>query len=246
MTRSLTTAQQNAVEADTGSTIYLLELTYYDDATQAESVVRLALAGEDIEADPDGTGAVTFTAAGGWLEWGGISESERAKSQGTELALSGVDQAIISPLLTKQFRNRLCRIWRADVDEATGTVDLWDPWVFRQLRGYEVDEGWGDHTTEGTVRITTSVDTPLSVHQAKNAVRTNPTSHNEMLARAGESTGDEGMYNVAGLAGLRIYWGSEGPDRATDGSHRGGSAGTSGGGGGGGGAGQPGRRGRPT
>lgn len=230
MTRDLTSAQQNAVAADTGTTVYLLELTFYDDGTASESTVRLALAGEDITVDIGGSaGVVTFEAAGGWLEWGGIKEAERDKAQGTELALSGVEQTIISPLLTKQFRGRLVRIWRVDVDEDAGTFDLWDPWVFRQLRGYTVDEDWGGHGEPGTVRITTTVDTPLNVHQKRRPVRTNATSHNDMLARAGQSTGDKGTNNVPGLQGKRIFWGTEGPDEATDGSG-GGSAGTSPGG----------------
>lgn len=232
--RDLTPAQQAAVSADTGTTAYLLEVTFYDDATASESTVRLALAGDDITVDIGGTaGTVTFEAAGGWLEWGGVKEAEREKAQGTELALTGVEQTVIVPLLTQQFRGRLVRIWRVDIDESAGTFDLWDPWVFRQLRGYTVDEDWGSHDEPGTVRITTTVDTPLNVHDKRRAVRTNPTSHNEMLARAGQSTGDKGMNNVPGQQGKRIFWGTEGPDDATDGSSGGGSAGTSPGGDGG-------------
>lgn len=55
----------------------------------------------------------TWTAIGGRLEIGAVSEDADLRGQGTELVLSAVDQAILATLLSNNYRGRPLRIWRA-------------------------------------------------------------------------------------------------------------------------------------
>lgn len=228
MTRELTSGQQAAIQAETGTVVYLLELKFWTGSSETE--VRLATAGDDINADPDGTGEVTFQGSGGWLSWGGAQETARERAQGTRIRLSGVEQTIISALLNNSFRGREARIWRATVTDGSVSDTLL---IFRgrQLGDYSITETPGSHEGPATVDIETRVRSRLADLRQSKPVRTNQRSHNAMLARAGLSTGDTYFQNVPNLPGRRIFWGTNAPDEATT---SGGGAGPRGGGGGGG------------
>jgi len=228
MTRDITTNQVDRAESDVGLAIHLFEFTFFDDATSAESQVRLTTASSDIDVTIDGTPTL-FEGVGGVLNFGGIEESTDRSAQGSQISLSGVDQTIVSLLTGRQFRNRDTRIWRAYLDTETAQI-VDDPILLfrgKQSGAFSINENWGgDENQPGTVEVSTSVESRLAELQNAQPIRTNVTSHNEMLERAGLATGDTFFQNVPNLAGRRIFWGTEAPDSATDRSPAGGGSST--------------------
>jgi len=233
--RGLDSTQLQAAQSQQTDVVHLIALTYYDDGTQNESVTRLTTAPVDIDADV-GNGVVTFSGAGGFLSWGSITESEDRSAQGMTLKLSGVDQSIVSIILNNQFRGRSVKLWRQYFDGDTGQavgnpIKLFDG---RQMGDYEVEENWGDTGSLGTVTITTRVKSILADLQQLNAVRTNPRSYNNALARVGLTTDNTFFNKVKSFAGKRIFWGTDAPDEAQGTNVPRGPIGHPGGGGGGG------------
>lgn len=214
MTRNLSGTQTTGATSEKSDAIFLIELTYWDGA--AEQVVRLTTAGDDINADPDGTGAVTFDAAAGLLRWSQVEEGSDRRAQGVTVEMSGVDQTIISTINNNSFRGRQARIWKADLSSDQANVsDTLLLFRGKQLGDYEVEEDVSDDDSPNTATVRTRVMSRLAEFQQKRAVRTNTENHDEMLARAGLSTGDTLFMNVPGLAGKRIFWGTEQPDEGT-------------------------------
>lgn len=221
MTRTLSGGQ---TEREGVEGVWLLEVVFWDGSS--EVIHRLCTAADDLSADPDGTGAVTFTGAGDFLSWGGASETQETRAQGTRVKLSGVDTTIMSALLGNQFRGRRMRIWRARVEDGAVTdTHLVHRGV--QLEAYKVEEKRPESEGQApTAEITTRSVSRLTTLQRRNAVRTNVASHNAMLARAGESTGDSAFRYLPELE--RFFWGSEVPAAATDGTNSDSTAGSSG------------------
>lgn len=209
---------------------YLFEVVFYDSAADAEEIVRVTNFNHPIDVDADGDGTVeTYEAAGDLLRWGGESETSDERGQGTALEFSGVDRAILDKLMTRDFRGRRVRVWRAEGDRSTGA---WSTWLVHrglQLDDYKIRERVPEEDQgEVTAKISTRSTSRMFALQATNAVRANVRSHHAMLVRAGVSSpSDTGQQYVKQLPG-RHFWGSEEPDRAADGSGDGATAGTGG------------------
>lgn len=213
--------------------VYLLEAVFWDGSS--EVFVRLASGKDAITHDANGDGAdETYDAAGDFLSWGPQIESTDKRGQGTQVEFSGVDLSIMATLMQNDFRGRRLSIWRARLNRSTGAVD--DVFLLhrgKQLEDYVIEEEVPEgEDEEVTAKIRTRSVSPMVALQGTNAVKANQRSHHAMLVRGGISNPtDTGLLYVPQLPG-RVFWGSEAPDSALDGSGGGGSAGTKGGGGG--------------
>lgn len=225
MTRTLSGGEtsESGVEA-----VWLLEVVFWDGTS--EVILRLTTAGDDVTVDADGDGTPeTYTGAGDFIEWGAVGESGDSRAQGTRVKMSGVDTAVLSPLFNNQFRGRRLRLWRARI-EAGDVTDTRLAHRGVQLEDYEIKENRPEDGSSPTATISTRSVSRMAAMQSANAVRATVASHNAMLARAGESTGDTFFKYLPNLG--RFFWGSEAPASATDGSNDGSSAGSGAGAGG--------------
>lgn len=216
MPRGLPSGYLAEVEKDHGdaATVRLIELTYWDGSSEQE--LYLTDASQDIDATVDGS-PQTFTGTGGLLDYPGMRESEDTKEQGVDLTLSGVDQTTVAIILSNQFRGRLVRIWEAKYDVASGTIVDSPQLQFEGFQNdpYEMEEEPGEDGQPGTARITTRVVSRLGSGEARRVVKTNLTSHQEMLERAGLTADDTFFQNVPAITNREVYWGRDAPDRAT-------------------------------
>lgn len=205
MTRTLTAGMQTAVAAQTGTIVYLFQIE------SSGGTLRLCTAPVDIAWDSQ-----TWDGIGGTLAFGGIEETGDPSGQGVDLTLSGVDQTFIAVLLANHVRGHEVRIWLAHLSDGDVVADPLEIFRGYQLADYRISE---TRSREGgTVTVKTRVMSRLATLRNAVPVRTNPTSHNDMLKRAGLSTGDTFFQNVPGLGHQKINWG---PRRIpTDGTKR--------------------------
>lgn len=198
MTRTVSASDYNAQRAEF---VYLYDLEY------SGGWVYLTNGAADIVANGN-----TYQAVGGALTHSAIEETEDARGQGVELYIDGVDQTIISTILSNNFRGRKARIYLMTVNPETGAVSG-TPWmIFRglQMSDYRISET--RNPEGGTVTISTRLSSALGAVDLVRSVRSNPQSHNDMLARAGVvSPNDTLFYRVISLMNERIYWGVDGP-----------------------------------
>lgn len=223
MTRTLSGGEtsESGVEV-----VWLMESVFWDGTS--EVILRFTTAADDLTVDADGDGtAETYTGGvGDFLSWGGATETQDQRAQGTEVKFSGVSTDVMSTLLNNDFRGRRMRIWRGQVSGGD-VVDTRLAWRGKQLEDYTIEEQRPDDEEKPiTVEITTRVVSPVAALQSTNAVYTTTQSHDAMLARAGLSVGDTAYRYLPGLD--RFFWGSEAPASATDGTNDGSTAGSGG------------------
>lgn len=198
------TAPQWVVEQDSAEFVHLLELNF------ASGAIRLCTAAQDIFWNFQ-----TWEAIGGLLEMGGIEETTDGKGQGVDLKLSGVDQTVLSVLLSSQYRGRAVKLWRAHLDSTTGLLGGEPLLLFQglQLSPYTIEE-----TREfggGTVTVSTRVSGYFGVERVR-GIQSNLMSHQHHFA------GDTFFKNTALLANVKIHWGTQAPLHVGNRSGRGG------------------------
>lgn len=221
MTRTVSggEGQESGVEA-----VWLLEVVFWDGTD--EVILRMTTAPDDHTVDADGDGSPeTYDGAGDFLDWGGVKETGENRAQGVRFTLSGVDTTVMSTLMGNQFRGRRLRLWRARVEDG----DVTDTRLVHrgvQLEDYQFKETRPEDGSAPTATISVRSVSRLAAMQSTNAVRATVASHNAMLARAGETTGDSFFRYLPNLG--RFFWGSEAPASATDGSSGGSSTGSGG------------------
>lgn len=203
MARDISSAWVTALEASEGyAEVWLLEIN------TSGGVTRLSTAPVDIDALGE-----TWTGLGGTLELAPEQEeSPDFDAQSLELKLSAVDQTILAAILNNNYRGREFILYFGTLDVALGTlVDtpleafrglLNDPWEFSE--NPEAATGG-----PGTAEIRTRVRGELSAGGGVREIRTNVSSHNAALERAGETAGDTFFQHVPGLENRTIAWGRE-------------------------------------
>lgn len=187
---------QTEIAAQTGQFAHLFSID-----TDA-GLVRLATTPVDVLWDSQ-----TWEGIGGSLVFGSAEETPDPSGQGLQLTLSGVDQTFIAVLLSAQMRGREVRIWLVHFSTTyTIVADPLEIFRGRQLADYRISEERLE-SGAGTVNIRTSVQSHLAVLRNPELVASNEVSHNDMLKRAGLSTGDTFCRNVLAIAGKPIKWG---------------------------------------
>lgn len=203
--RTLGAGVATAITEEVGEFVHLIQLEF------ASGTVYLSTGTVDLDWNGE-----TWQAVGGALVIGAVEETGDWKAQGVELRLSGVDQTILSALLTSEFRGREARIYRAHLDSATGDV-ITDPVLLFQgvqLDPYSAEEERG--RTGNTVSIKTRLSGQISVSRSV-GVWSNTTVHGHYFP------GDTFFQHASSLGNKKIYWGSPFPS-----SVRGGGGGSGG------------------
>ncbi len=187
-----------------------LEFTYLYEINHSGGVIRITNASRDIVALGE-----TWTAVGGALLQGPVSDLDDRKAQGVELSLFGVTQTIIAVIQQNQFRGRLVLVYliAADPDDGVfGDPDL----IFRgrQNSDYKITEERDHDSTDsgGSVTVKTRISSDLSQITSKMSCRCSVPSHQEYLRRAGLATNDQFFERVLSIASISVYWGTEAPE----------------------------------
>lgn len=201
----------NPVGLTSKDVVHLIRLKYWDGG--AEQEIRLCDAVEDLSIDV-GSGLETWTGSGLLLSISPVTESPDLDEPGVDISLDGVDTAIISIILGNDFRGRQVEIWRVWLEQLTGkqaTGPSATPLLIfdgLQNQPYRIAESFDDFGVS-TVSVSTRAVGSVSTTSYNRSIATNPTSLNEMLERAGLTTGDTFMQNVAALENLEIFWGRD-------------------------------------
>lgn len=202
MTRTLTAGMQTAVAGETASIVHFVELA------SSGGTTRLCTAPQDVEWDSQ-----TWSGFGGHLAVGAVEETPDGSGNGVELTLSGVDQTIISVLMNNQVRGYTVQLWRAHINSSGAVVsDPLDFGTYYQLQEYRITET-RPKEGRGTCTVKTRVVPPHMARRGPRPVRCSYSSHNDMLARAGATTGDTFFQNLAGVVNREIFWGQDAPSK---------------------------------
>lgn len=159
----------------------------------------------------------TWIAVGGDLRVGPVEESSDFGNQGLDLQLSGVDPTLFATLLTNNFRGRMGKVYRAQLD-ASGVIRMTPLLLLQgiQLGAYEIVE---DRSREGgTITMKTRLDGLMGLDRER-GIWANLISHQHHYPT------DTFMQNVAALAATPIYWAQKVPLTPGTGGPRGGREG---------------------
>lgn len=182
-----------AVAIDQGEFVHLVEVEL------ASGTVRLNTGAADIVWNSN-----TYEAVGGLLEIGGVEETGDGKGQGADLTLSGVNQSVLSALLSSQYRGRPVHIYRAHFVPGTGQIAGTPLLVHRgiQFSPYVIEEE--QSRSGGTVKIRTRLSGFLGITRQR-GIQSNLVSHQHI------HPGDTFFQHTASLGNLKIYWGVAAP-----------------------------------
>jgi len=201
----MTRTVPSGVSAAYSTVVDLLKIYYWDG--DSEESVSLTNAAHDIDADV-GSGAETFVGSGLALSVASVTENTDFAGMGVDVSLDGVDQTIIAIVLANNMRGRPIKIWKAWLDDDTGAIIGSPLLVFDgvQKEPYSITSSQaGDQP--GLVTVSTRAVTKLTKVNYIRSVMSNITSHNDMLKRSGDSTGDTFFQNVPKLNERTIQWG---------------------------------------
>lgn len=189
--RVLGSGMSAAVTAVSGERVHLLAIT------TGRGTVYLSTGATDLTWDSH-----TWEAVGGALTIGGIQEAG-TDVQGVDVELSGVDQTVLSALMTNGYRGQFVSVYLAALDAATGDVlDALEVFRGYQLQPYTVTET--RDRTGGGVTIKTTWQ-PMAAWTQVRGIQANLASHGHAFP------GDTFFQNTPGLAGRLIYWGTDRP-----------------------------------
>jgi len=157
-----------------------------------------------------------YTATGGGLQVGAVEESGDLKGQGVDFVLSGVDQSLLSTLLTQNYRGREVKAWQALLDPNTGViVDVIQLFGGLQLDSYLIEEKHA-RGQPITATIRTRGRHRLSTNEFR-GIRSSEHGHQQYHAN------DTFYQHAPSLANKKLYWGTTAP--LTIGTGRGGGGG---------------------
>lgn len=203
MTRVLPTGIAGELSLENAQRVHLLQLqtsqlatpTVLDNTFLTDAPQNVTVSGQ------------VYTGIGGLVEIGDAEETPDDKGQGLRLALSGVDQSIVSTLLNNFYRGRYCHLHRVYLNSSGqvigGKIDIF-------VNGY-MNEPWRISATRderfapGTVRVETRIVPRHAVGVQLRGIRTNLTSHQRHFS------GDLFFQHVSTLVGKKIRWGGAHP-----------------------------------
>jgi len=191
MSRDLSANMQTSVATQSG-----VEVTHFIVLTFSTGTSYLTTAPHDIAWNGH-----TWEGIGGAMGFEPIEESSDGKSGGTTIKLSGVDQSIISLILSAGSRGRPVEIYLAHLDTDAGTI-VSDPVLI--FEGF-TNEGWTVREKRsdrggGTVEISVRAVSELASLNRTNGIMTNTISHQKV------HSGDTFFQHVPNLVGKPVVW----------------------------------------
>lgn len=205
------TTGTNPISDTNAEVVHLVRLKYWTGA--AENEVRLASSVSDLDIDVgQGAGTETWQGSGLLLSVGSTDESTDLDTPGFDLTLDGVDQTIISIIMQNDFRGRKAECWRAWINRTTGAVVDTPIMLFDGYQNdpYTVSESMTEEPD--AVSVGTRIVSRLTKLSHVRPIKSQTTSYNEMLERAGLSTGDTFFQNVPAIMDREVYWGRVPPN----------------------------------
>ncbi len=190
MTRSLTASMVTAAQAAEGEVFHLISLAF------SGGTIYLTTAPHDITWSGD-----TYTAVGGHLGFEVVQETTDLTGQGVRLTLDGVDQTIISPLLSQNYIGRVARIYQGHID-SSGDIIADPEEIFNGLlnSAFEIDES-RDPESSGTVIVRTTIVSPLVSFRQQRGIRMTLASHQHHFSN------DTIMRHISTISARKVYWG---------------------------------------
>lgn len=195
MSRTLTAATLAALQGQRAEIFHLLSLAF--DA----GTIRFTTGFHNVD-----WGGVTWSAAGGAMQFEAVSETPDPSGQRLKITLDGVNLAAITALLAENYIGRLGTLYRGYLD--SGGSIIVDPIVL--FTGYlnaawDVSEDW-DHRW---AKVTTELVSPLAVLHQVRGITADLTSHQSQF------TGDTFFAHIVdkpeGDFGWGIYIYGRGP-----------------------------------
>lgn len=121
-----------------------------------------------------------WTGIGGNLGFEAITESNDLAAQGTDIILSGVDQSIISIVLSKKYIGRYCRTWLCHFNSSAIIIDspLMIFWG-RMNGGFDIEET-REEDVPGTVEIRLRAVDRMGDLTRVRGIQTNLESHQKL------------------------------------------------------------------
>ena len=174
---ALTTAMVTAISAKTGyGDVWLIEIL------GSSNTLRYTTSPQDVSYD-----SKTWTGIGGLIEIEAPPETTDPAGQSCRLNFSGVQQSIITEVLTNNVRGRTCNVYWGQVKILDGIVQVAPLLIFSGMMNssWDIQETPGEAgTNHGTVRVGTTVVSDMSRYQYPRGVYTNQWSLRNMQKRA--------------------------------------------------------------
>ena len=185
MVRTLTAAMKTALAAESGEAFHLFELNF------SGGVQRFTDASNDIVHFGN-----TWTAIGGHLRFDAVQEVPTLRGQGVRMTLDGVDQTVISALLSENYIGRVARIYRGHI-ASDGTVIVDPAQIFNGLLNspFEIRED-GD-----TVTVQTFVVSTLTRLRQTRGIRASVASHQQHFST------DTFFRHMTAISSRKVFWG---------------------------------------
>lgn len=151
----------------------------------------------------------TWIGIGGALNFEAVVETGDLKGNGTDLVLSGVNQVLISILLSEFYIGRDMEIWHGHINSSGTIVD--DPiqiFLGGMNGGFTIRESF-EPSAPGTVTIKGRMQDRIASLSRVRGIQANKHSHQKVFS------GDEFFSHVAKTVGKKLIWGKQ---RGTTGS----------------------------
>ena len=143
-------------------------------------------------------GGITYSGVGNLGGMSAIDESEETRANGVMFNLSGIPSAMVSSILSENYRNRACTVSLALFSSLTAAAPITDPavmFVGRMDQATLQDDG-------ETAQINIAAESRLIDLQRARVRR-----YTDEDQRSGSFTADLGLQYVAGLQDKEIMWG---------------------------------------
>jgi hypothetical protein len=192
---------------DSHSTVIDFVRAYYWTGS-VESNIKLCTAAHDIDIN---IGSVeTFVGTGILLTMSEVEETGDYDAVGVTITFDGVDQSVVALIMQNQFIGRKIEMWRAWFDDDTGLIIGTPLKLFDGVQNdpYTIVSSQ-EFSDVGASTVSTRAVTKLTRVQYRSNVQSNESSHNEMIKRAGGTTGDTFFQNVPSLNSRSIDWGGQ-------------------------------------
>jgi len=204
VTRTITSGMQTEIAAESATLFHFMELQF------SGGTVYFTTAPHDVAWD-----SKTWQGIGGALGFDLVQESSDISAAGLDMIMSGVDQAIVSTILSQFYVGRVVKIWLSHLDSAGAIVA--DPLLIfdgKMNGGFTIDEVVNENSP-GSVTIKARIADRFSELDARKGLRSNLHDHNLIFP------GDPFFEFVPSIANKNIKWGGPSFIDAGDGNRDG-------------------------
>jgi len=195
MARTLSSAMQTAISAKEGyDDVWLIEIA------GSGGTLRYATSPSSVAWDSQ-----SWIGIGGVIDFEPPPETSDPSGMSLRLSLSGVDQAVISEVLTNNMRGRDCVLYWGQILTSTGVIvtDPIEAFAGLMNASWEILHTPSDVGSRGTVRVTTTIVSQMARYLFRHQLRTNVNSLREMQVRSTRSV-DLGTNPIATTSGSTI------------------------------------------